>query len=112
MGDRDIDLEKIEEIIKKVDLNYVYQSKKDTILGNDSLSGGEKKKLELARALYRKAQVIVFDEPTSGLDPISASTIEKLIRQLDEITRIVITHNHDKDYLETFDKVVNIEDYK
>lgn len=112
MGDRDFDLEKIEEIIKKVDLSYVYQSKKDAILENDSLSGGEKKKLELARALYSKAQVIIFDEPTSGLDPRSASTIEKLIRQLDQITRIVITHNHDEDYLETFDKVVNIEDYK
>ena len=112
MEDRDIDLEKIEEIIGKVDLSYVYQSKKDTILGNDSLSGGEKKKLELARALYRKTQVIIFDEPTSGLDPRSANTIEKLIRQLDQITRIVITHNHDEDYLETFDKVVNIEDYK
>lgn len=112
MGDKDIDLEKIEEIIEKVDLSYVYQSKKDDLLGNDSLSGGEKKKLELARALYRKAQVIIFDEPTSGLDPKSAKTIEKLIINLEGLTRMVITHNQDEDYLKTFDELVNIEDYK
>lgn len=111
MDDRDIDLEKIEKIIEKVDLKYLYQKNKDTILSNDSLSGGEKKKLELARALYRQRKLVIFDEPTSGLDPKSAHTIEELIGKMDELTRLVITHNQDVAYLESFDKIVNIEDY-
>lgn len=112
MESHDIDLEKIEKIIERVDLSYVYQSKKDLTLSNESLSGGEKKKLELARALYKEAEVIIFDEPTSGLDPVSARTIENLIKNLHGLTRIVITHNQDKNYLKDFDKLVNIEDYK
>lgn len=112
MGHRDVDLDVVKEIINKVDLNNVYESKKDSILDNDSLSGGEKKKLELARALYKKAKLIIFDEPTSGLDPRSAATIESLIRNLKDLTRIVITHNQDPEYLETFDEILNIEDYK
>lgn len=112
MENNELDLEKIEKIIDRVGLTYVYESKKDSILTNDSLSGGEKKKLELARALYKDAQVIIFDEPTSGLDPKSADIIEELIRNLNNLTRIVITHNQDPSYLKTFDKILNIENYK
>lgn len=112
MADDGLDRDRIEGIIDRVGLSRVYHEKKDGIIKNGSLSGGEKKKLELARALYKGSEVLIFDEPTSGLDPESARSIEGLIESLDNLTRIVITHNQDKAYLQSFDHVINIEDYK
>ena len=112
MGDDGLDRDRIERIIDRVGLSRVYHEKKDGLIKNGSLSGGEKKKLELARALYKGSEVLIFDEPTSGLDPESARSIEGLIESLDNLTRIVITHNQDKAYLQSFDHVINIEDYK
>ena len=112
MGRSDIDMVKLDEIIDRVGLDSVYNDKKESLIKNDSLSGGEKKKLEIARALYRGADVLIFDEPTSGLDPESARVIDGLIESLDYYTRIVITHNQDASYLDRFDKVINVENYK
>ena len=112
MGRSDIDMAKLDEIIDRVGLDSVCNDKKESLIKNDSLSGGEKKKLEIARALYRGADVLIFDEPTSGLDPESARVIDVLIESLDYYTRIVITHNQDESYLDRFDKVINIENYK
>ncbi|WP_276863852.1 ABC transporter ATP-binding protein [Anaerococcus tetradius] len=112
MADDGLDRDRIEGIIDRVGLSRVYHEKMDGVIKNGSLSGGEKKKLELARALYKESEVLIFDEPTSGLDPESARSIEGLIESLDNLTRIVITHNQDKAYLQSFDHVINIEDYK
>lgn len=112
MGDEGTNRDRIERIIDRVGLSRVYHEKKDGLIKNGSLSGGEKKKLELARALYKGSDLLIFDEPTSGLDPESARSIEGLIESLDRLTRIVITHNQDPAYLQSFDHVINIEDYK
>jgi hypothetical protein len=93
MGDDGLDRDRIERIIDRVGLSRVYHEKMDGVIKNGSLSGGEKKKLELARALYKGSEVLIFDEPTSGLDPESARSIEGLIESLDNLTRIVITYN-------------------
>ncbi|WP_276861708.1 ABC transporter ATP-binding protein [Anaerococcus tetradius] len=53
MADDGLDRDRIEGIIDRVGLSRVYHEKKDGIIKNGSLSGGEKKKLELARALYK-----------------------------------------------------------
>lgn len=57
------------------------------------LSGGEKQKLALARALYRNGDIIILDEPTASLDPISESQIYEKFNQLTkEKTSIYISH--------------------
>ena len=60
-----------------------------------SLSGGEKQKVALARAIVCDPEVLLLDEPTSSLDPSSVKLIEDLIRKLgNEGTTIVFaTHN-------------------
>ena len=60
------------------------------------ISGGMVKRAGLARAIVRNADAVLYDEPTSGLDPITAQTIHRLIRRLNEerhITSVVVTHD-------------------
>ena len=60
------------------------------------ISGGMVKRAGLARAIVRKADAVLYDEPTSGLDPVTARTIHRLIRTLNEergITSMVVTHD-------------------
>ena len=60
------------------------------------LSGGQRKRVGLARAIVMEPEVILFDEPNSGLDPMTSDTIDELIGRMKEqlgITFIVITHD-------------------
>ena len=62
----------------------------------ESLSGGMKKRVGLARAIIRRPSCVLYDEPTAGLDPVVADSINKLIRCLQQrfgITSIVVTHD-------------------
>ncbi|MDD5134080.1 MAG: ABC transporter ATP-binding protein [Phycisphaerae bacterium] len=60
------------------------------------LSGGQKKRVALARAIALSPEVILYDEPTTGLDPIRSDVINELIIKLQKelgITSIVVTHD-------------------
>ena len=60
------------------------------------ISGGMKKRVALARALYKNPKVIFLDEPTTGLDPINSDRINDLILKVitkRKITAISITHD-------------------
>lgn len=62
----------------------------------DELSGGQRKRVGLARALVMKPEIVLFDEPTSGLDPVTSAAIDELIvntRARLGLTFIVITHD-------------------
>lgn len=59
------------------------------------LSGGMKKRVALARAMIYRPEIMLYDEPTTGLDPITATTINSLIRKTQKnykVTSIVVTH--------------------
>lgn len=61
-----------------------------------SLSGGQKKRVSLARAIALNPQVVLYDEPTTGLDPITSDVINELILKLQrelKVTSIVVTHD-------------------
>ncbi len=60
------------------------------------LSGGMQKRVGLARALALEPEVLLYDEPTSGLDPISAGSINNLIKETAQrlgVTSVVVSHD-------------------
>ena len=75
------------------------------------LSGGQQKRVALARAVALEPEVILYDEPTTGLDPIRSETINELILKLQQelkITSIVVTHDM-KSVYRVADKVVMLD---
>ena len=74
-----------------VDLPQKY----DTMLAEmgKTLSGGQQQRLAIARALVKKAPILVMDEATSSLDAISENKIKKAMRELQgDVTQILIAH--------------------
>lgn len=60
------------------------------------LSGGQRKRVALARAIVLQPRVVLYDEPTTGLDPIRADGIDQLVKKLRDrlhVTSIVVTHD-------------------
>jgi phospholipid/cholesterol/gamma-HCH transport system ATP-binding protein len=59
------------------------------------LSGGQRRRVAIARAMAAKPRILLYDEPTTGLDPITALTIDAEIiklRDFEEVSSIVVTH--------------------
>lgn len=89
IGHREL-LERIEESLCLVDLCGIGN------LMPSELSGGMKKRVALARAICIKPEIILYDEPTTGVDPITADSINELIKSLHDklkVTSIVVTHD-------------------
>lgn len=70
------------------------------------LSGGEKQRISIARALLRQSSLMLLDETTSALDNEIAYSIEKSLLQLDGLTLIVVTHKIIEDLLKHYDEII------
>jgi phospholipid/cholesterol/gamma-HCH transport system ATP-binding protein len=60
------------------------------------LSGGQRKRIGIARTLILKPEIMLYDEPTSGLDPITSTEIIELIREVQQqynTSSVIITHD-------------------
>lgn len=86
--------ERVKERVREV-LDLVELSDVEDLMPAD-LSGGMRKRVALARAIALAPQAILYDEPTTGLDPVTATTINALIRSLQSrlgVTSVVVTHD-------------------
>jgi phospholipid/cholesterol/gamma-HCH transport system ATP-binding protein len=60
------------------------------------LSGGMRKRVGLARAIVGRPQILLYDEPVTGLDPVNAASVDRLIEEIADKTRvtsIIVTHD-------------------
>jgi phospholipid/cholesterol/gamma-HCH transport system ATP-binding protein len=60
------------------------------------LSGGQRKRIGIARALIMKPEIMLYDEPTAGLDPVTCREINELIDEVQKkykTSSIIITHD-------------------
>ena len=90
---------RIEEVLGFIGLeDYIDRMPSD-------LSGGQRRRVAIARAMASKPNFLLFDDPTSGLDPITATTVDDEIvklRDVEHVTSIVVTHQiRDAFYLTT-----------
>ncbi len=87
------------ETIEKIVLDCLEKVALNTEVLNKfpaDLSGGMKKRVALARAIATSPNIILFDEPTTGLDPISAASIDELIKYcVRTLGALAITVTHD-----------------
>ena len=73
------------------------------------LSGGQRRRVAIARAMAAKPRILLYDEPTTGLDPIIGTTVDEEIiklRDLENVSSIVVTHQlRDAFYVATHEAV-------
>lgn len=110
---QEIPREEIFDAAKKAHADEFIQNLKekyDTILeeAGKTLSGGQQQRLAIARALVKKAPILVMDEATSSLDPISEFNIKQALNGLRQnTTQIIIAHRLST--IENADKIIFID---
>jgi phospholipid/cholesterol/gamma-HCH transport system ATP-binding protein len=89
----DIPLDEVRRRVEEV-LGFVGLSEHIDKMPSE-LSGGQRRRVAIARAMSFKPRILLYDEPTTGLDPITADTIDDEIiklRDLENVSSIVVTH--------------------
>ncbi len=106
----DVSETKLLEVLRSVGLDrYANTQALDGIIaeGGSNFSGGEKKRICLARALLRDTDVLIFDEPLANLDSATAERIEDLLLSIQNKTILVVSHQFTDEKLCGFDRVVD-----
>ena len=104
LSSREKDMGKIKEAVKTVGLPYsiLFQE-----IG-DNLSGGERKRIELASVLLMKPRLAILDEPDSGIDILSFKQISNVILRMKEMGCSVLLITHSEDMINIADRATII----
>lgn len=97
--------ERAEELLASLGLTKVTKQRAYT------LSGGERRKLEIARALVRSPAILMLDEPFSGVDPLAVHDIQEIVRGLrDKGLGIIVTDHNVRETLSIVDRAYLVYD--
>lgn len=104
---RDVPEMRLKEVVEmvglKVNLDRVVRD------GERNLSSGETRRIEIARSLINRAEVIVYDEAISTLDIPTAYAIEKTLLSLKDQTVLFVSHNFSSQLIEQYDQIVLLD---
>ena len=90
---------RLEELLAQLSLTKVAKQRAYT------LSGGERRKLEIARALVRRPAILMLDEPFSGVDPLAVNDIQEIVKSLrDRGLGIIVTDHNVRETLAIVDR--------
>ncbi|NLY20719.1 MAG: ABC transporter ATP-binding protein [Tissierellia bacterium] len=106
---QDMEDELLLETLEKVGLEkYANKNSLDMQIfeGGNNLSGGEKRRITLARSLLRESEIMIFDEPFANIDEKNASEIESLLLSIKDRMVIIISHQFSEDKLSIFDEII------
>lgn len=109
----EVDKIHLESCIKSSQVDIFLKDKLNEVIGEKgiTLSGGQKQRISIARALYKKPQIIIFDEATNSLDSSTETSIMNSIYKLKRSkTIIIVTHN--RSILNECDKIFEINKKK
>lgn len=91
--------DRLEKLMADLDIGHIAKSK------GYNLSGGERRRVEIARALVTEPKFILLDEPFSGIDPITVEEIQKIIYRLrDKGLGILVTDHNVRETLSITDR--------
>jgi lipopolysaccharide export system ATP-binding protein len=91
--------ERCDELLEQFDIIRLRKARAD------SLSGGERRRLEIARCLVSNPKIILLDEPFTGIDPVTINSIQRIIRDLRERgISILITDHQVRETLQITDR--------
>ena len=110
--DTGYDDDSIDKAVEKAGLSeFINDHGEDYVCGENgiNISGGEKQRISISRALLKNSSVIIFDEATSSLDNVTAQEIENTIGKLEQIC-ISVTHRMSLDILKKYDKIIVLND--
>ena len=95
-------------VIKAGLSQFIDSHGKDYICGENgsALSGGEKQRISIARALLRNTSILLMDEATAALDEITANGIMNSVLAMEDITRIIVTHRLEENVLREYDEII------
>jgi phospholipid/cholesterol/gamma-HCH transport system ATP-binding protein len=90
---RDEIMKRVRDLLERLDLANVDGIEKKI---PPELSGGQRKRVGLARALIDRPEILLYDEPTTGLDPVATKNVDEMIRRTADdfgVTSVVISHD-------------------
>lgn len=108
----DFPKEAVDRAIRLSGLDALIDEKSEDYLCGENgsgLSGGERQRVSIARALLKNAQVLLVDEATASLDAQTAFQVTNAILDLENITRILVTHSLEEALLQRFDCILAIK---
>lgn len=74
-----------------------------------NLSGGEKQRVSIARCLIRNTPVLMMDEATAALDNATAWEVDNAILDIENLTRIMVTHRFEEGTLKKYDEIIAVQ---
>ena len=93
----------VRQVGLKVNLDRVVRD------GERNLSSGETRRIEIARSLINRANVIIYDEAISTLDIPTAHAIEKTLLELEGQTLLFVSHNFSSQMIDHYDQILLLD---